>query len=138
VTRQSGKSKQAIMRRGCSERLRNAVYHLARCSVQHDPLGKEFGASTDLVFDTYRKSRPGASHTDLYIAISTARMIGIGAIAERKYAQHGAPVYMYIFTHESDAIGPGTQHKVGVAHALEIPYKFYNILPAAQAPKWGA
>jgi hypothetical protein len=40
VTRQSGKSKQIIMRRGCSERLRNAMYHLARCSVQHDPLSK--------------------------------------------------------------------------------------------------
>lgn len=40
VTRQSGKSKQVVMRRGCSERLRNAVYHLARCSVLHDPHSK--------------------------------------------------------------------------------------------------
>ena len=60
-------------------------------------------------------------------------MIGIGAItiAERKYAQQGAPVYMYIFTHESDVIIPGTDHKLGAAHALEIPYKFNNIQPAA-------
>ena len=28
------------MRRGCSERLRNAVYHLARGSVLHDPHSK--------------------------------------------------------------------------------------------------
>jgi para-nitrobenzyl esterase len=56
-------------------------------------------------------------------------MFGSGSItiAERKYAQRGAPVYMYIFKHESDLIVPGTQHKVGAAHALEIPYKFYNI-----------
>jgi transposase len=40
VTKQSGKSKQIMMRRGCSERLRNAMYHLARSSVQHDPLSK--------------------------------------------------------------------------------------------------
>jgi transposase len=40
VTRQSGKSKQVMMRRGCSERLRNAMYHWARCSVQHDPLSR--------------------------------------------------------------------------------------------------
>jgi len=40
VTKQSGKSKQVMMRRGCSERLRNAMYHWARCSVQHDPLSK--------------------------------------------------------------------------------------------------
>jgi len=32
---------------------------------------------------------------------------------------------MYIFTHESEALVPGTQHKVGAAHALEIRYKFY-------------
>jgi para-nitrobenzyl esterase len=61
-------------------------------------------------------------------------MFGIGAItiAERKYAQHGAPIYMYIFSHESEAIVPGTQHKVGAAHALEIPYKFYNVQPSGQ------
>jgi hypothetical protein len=40
VTKQSGKTKQIIMRRGCRERLRNAMYHWARCSVQHDPLSK--------------------------------------------------------------------------------------------------
>jgi para-nitrobenzyl esterase len=61
-------------------------------------------------------------------------MIGIGAItiAERKHEQHGAPVYMYTFTHESDLIIPGTDYKLGVAHALEIPYKFNKIQPAAK------
>jgi para-nitrobenzyl esterase len=53
-------------------------------------------------------------------------MIGFGSItiAERKFAQHGAPVYAYVFTYESQRIVPGTQHKVGAAHALEIAYKF--------------
>ena len=99
-------------------------------------LQKEFGANGDLVFDTYRKSRPDASAPDLYIAISTARMMGLGAItiAERKYAQHAAPVYMYIFVHETDVIIPGTQHKLGAAHATEIPYKFNNITPAKNPP----
>lgn len=47
-------------------------------------------------------------------------MIGLGAItiAEPKYAQHGAPVYAYIFMHESNLVVPGTQHKLGAAHAL--------------------
>jgi para-nitrobenzyl esterase len=109
------------------------VFNLTVATLK-DRLTKEFGTNADAVLDTYRKSRPDASATDLYIAITTARMIGIGAItiAERKYAQHGAPVYMYIFTHESDAIVAGTQHKVGAAHALEIPYKFYNIQPTVQ------
>ena len=94
-----------------------------------DRLQKEFGDKADWVLETYRKSRPNASPADLYIAISTARMIGLGSItiAERKYAQHGAPVYAYIFMHESDLIVPGTHHKLGAAHALEIPYKFNNI-----------
>ena len=30
------------MRRGCSERLRNALYHLARCSVLHDPQQRHY------------------------------------------------------------------------------------------------
>ena len=53
-------------------------------------------------------------------------------------AQHAAPVYMYVFVHESDAIVPGTQHKVGAMHALEIPYKFNNIQPATQDRKTSA
>ena len=69
-------------------------------------------------------------------------MIGIGAmtIAERKYAQHGAAAYMYVFKHASDALIPGTEFKTGTPHAAEIPYKFYNVrpVPAAQpAPQPG-
>jgi para-nitrobenzyl esterase len=101
------------------------VFNLTEASLK-DRLQKEFGDHAEEVFTTYRKSRPEASPTDLYVAISTARMIGFGSItiAERKYAQHGAPVYAYIFTYESQRIVPGTQHKVGAAHALEIAYKF--------------
>jgi para-nitrobenzyl esterase len=106
------------------------VFNLTEASLK-ERLGREFGANASAVYEAYHKSRPDALPADLYIAISTARMIGIGAvtIAERKYAQHGAPVYMYIFTHESDALVPGTQHKVGAAHAQEIVYKFNNVRP---------
>jgi len=101
------------------------VFNLSEISLK-ERLQAEFGAHADEVFNAYRISRPEASPSDLYIAISTARMIGFGSvtIAERKYAQHGAPVYAYIFTHESSRIVPGTGHKVGAAHALEIAYKF--------------
>jgi len=108
------------------------VYELTETTLK-ERLQKELGANADAVLDAYRKSRPEASAPDLYVAITTAQMIGLGAItiAERKYAQHGAPVYMYIFTHESDTLIPGTQHKMGAAHALEIPYKFNLIQPPA-------
>ena len=111
------------------------VFNLTEASLK-DRLQKEFGEHAEEVFTTYRKSRPEASPTDLYIAISTARIIGFGSItiAERKFAQHGAPVYAYIFTYESQRIVPGTEHKVGAAHALEIAYKFDLIQPADKAP----
>lgn len=111
------------------------VFNLTEASLK-DRLQKEFGKDADDVFTAYRKSRPEASPSDLYIAISTARMIGLGSItiAERKFAQHGAPVYAYIFTYESQRIVPGTQHKVGAAHALEIAYKFDLIQASASDP----
>lgn len=111
------------------------VFNLTDGSLK-ERLQKEFGDHADEVFSVYRKSRPEASPTDLYIAISTAGMIGFGSvtIAERKFAQHGAPVYSYIFTYESQRLVPGTQHKVGAAHALEIAYKFDLIQPSERAP----
>jgi para-nitrobenzyl esterase len=95
-------------------------------------LAKEFAGNAGAIYDAYHESRPDASPSDLYIAITTARMIGIGAmtIAERKYAQHGAAAYMYIFKHENPALVPGTQHKMGTPHAMEIVYKFNNVQPS--------
>ena len=40
VTRQSGKKKVVLMRHGCNERLRNALYHWSRVSVVCDPKSK--------------------------------------------------------------------------------------------------
>jgi transposase len=36
VTKQSGKRRQVVMRRGCNPRLRNALYHMAHCVTQRD------------------------------------------------------------------------------------------------------
>jgi para-nitrobenzyl esterase len=104
------------------------VYSLTEASLK-ERLSKDFGENTEAVIEAYRKGRPEASPSDLYIAITTARMIGIGArtIAERKSAQHGAPAYMYVFKHENPSLVPGTQHKMGTPHAMEITYKFYNV-----------
>jgi hypothetical protein len=41
VTRQSGKTRQVIMRYGCNQRLRNAFYHWARTSLQNDERAKQ-------------------------------------------------------------------------------------------------
>ena len=92
-------------------------------------LHQELGAKAETIYAAYRKARPNASAGDLYTAISTACMFwypGI-TIAERKYAQRGAPVYMYLFVHESNFIIPGTNRSIGVPHAVEILYKLDNI-----------
>ena len=36
VTQQSGKRRHVVMRRGCSPRLRHALYHMARVAMQRD------------------------------------------------------------------------------------------------------
>ena len=93
------------------------VFNLTEAALK-ERLGKEFEGNADAIFETYHKSRPDASPSDLYIAITTARMIAIGAmtIAERKSAQRGAPAFMYVFKHENPALIPGTQHKMGTPH----------------------
>ena len=59
-------------------------------------LDKELGSDAEKVLSTYHRSRPGASPSDLYIAITTARAMWLGSleIAEKKYEQKSAPVYM--------------------------------------------
>ncbi len=85
------------------------------------------GDRTARVLEVYGKSRPGASPTDLYVAITTARWMWNNAItlAERKVAQKGAPVYMYMFVFESEMpAAPGVSYPTKAAHALEIAFKF--------------
>jgi len=78
-------------------------------------LVRDLGSNAAAVLAAYQKSRPEASPADLYVAIASARFAGSGSIVigERKYAQHGAPVYMYVFAHESDRVIPGTSHTFG-------------------------
>jgi transposase len=45
ITRQSGKKATVLMRRGCNQRLRNALYHWSRCSVVNDPRSKKIYAA---------------------------------------------------------------------------------------------
>jgi transposase len=45
VTKQSGKSRQVIMRQACSRRLRSAMFHMAKTSVARDPRSKALYAA---------------------------------------------------------------------------------------------
>lgn len=55
ITRQSGKRKVVVMRYACNERLRNALYHWSRTSMQKDPRAKQHYA--DLRGNGHRHGR---------------------------------------------------------------------------------
>jgi para-nitrobenzyl esterase len=111
----------------------NSIFSLTDETLK-TTLHQQLGTEADTVLATYRKTRPHASPPDLYTAITTAAFFWLAGIriAERKAAQQGAPVYMYMFVHQSNYVIPGTTHTIGAAHALEIPYKFGNIHPVGQ------
>lgn len=102
-------------------------------------LQRELAEDAGTVLKTYRESRPEATPSELYIAITTATMFWNGSIkaAERKAAQGGAPVYMYMLTYQSEWPIPGTNFKLGSAHATDLLYTFNNIYPEGQWPPQG-
>ena len=94
-------------------------------------LEPQYGADTKTIIDTYRKSRPEASAPDIYIAIASVAMMGLGTvtIAEKKVEQNGAPMYLYNFGYKSEVKIPGTDYPMGTPHAMDITFKFNNEQP---------
>ncbi len=94
-------------------------------------LESHYGSDTKQIIDTYRRAMPNASAPDIFVAISSITMMGLGSveIAEKKAAQHGAPVYVYHFGYKSEMNIPGTEYAVGTPHAMDITFKFNNETP---------
>lgn len=94
-------------------------------------LEPQYGADTKTIIDVYRKSKPNASAPDLFVAISSITMMGLGSvdIAEKKANQNGAPVYLYNFGYKSENKVPGTDYPMGTPHAMDISFKFNNEVP---------
>ncbi|SHH48763.1 para-nitrobenzyl esterase [Chryseolinea serpens] len=104
-------------------------------------LEPQYGADAKKIIETYRKSRPNASAPDIFVAISSITMMGLGSIdiAEKKAKQNGAPVYLYNFGYKSDMKIPGTDYPMGTPHAMDISFKFNNEVPpkAGEPPRMG-
>src|SRR5215469_5455767 len=79
------------------------------------------GGRRDEILGVYREQRPRDTPWDLLIGIAseTTRLASI-RLAERKIAGGAAPVYMYLFTWESEHFGGLFKS----AHAMEIPFVF--------------
>jgi len=79
------------------------------------------GEKTDDVIATYKKSRPGASPWDLFVAISSERFhLGSVKLADRKVTGSTAPVYRYLFDFE-------VNDRLKAAHAMEIAFVFRHV-----------
>lgn len=94
-------------------------------------LESQFGSDAQTIVDTYRQAMPHASAPEIFIAISSITMMGLGSveIAEKKAAQGGAPVYLYNFGYKSEQKIPGTDYALGTPHAMDITFKFNNETP---------
>ncbi len=92
-------------------------------------LKNDFGENADTVFTTYKGANPDKTPGEIYIAIRSIMIMGLGSIriAERKALQGGAPAYLYNFGYKSNNKVPGTDFETGAMHALDIPFKFYNV-----------
>lgn len=104
-------------------------------------LSTQFGKDTEQLVNTYRKTRPNASPADIFVAINSINMMGLGSveIAERKAEQQAAPVYLYQFGYKSDMKIPGTDYEMGTPHAMDISFKFNNEVPPkeGESPRMG-
>jgi para-nitrobenzyl esterase len=94
-------------------------------------LEQQFGENTSNVIEAYRKARPEESAADIFVAVSSIVMMGLGSIeiAQRKTIQGGAPVYLYNFGYKSEKLIPGTDYSMGTPHAMDISFKFNNEQP---------
>ena len=70
VTKQSGKSRQVLMRYRCNQRLRNAFYHWARTSIQHDPRSKHHYARLRQVGHNHGRALRGVADRLLAVLIA--------------------------------------------------------------------
>jgi para-nitrobenzyl esterase len=78
----------------------------------------------DKLIATYKTLYPTVTPGELYIHIASDSTMWFGSVtlAERKAAQHRAPVFMYVFGYETDALN-GKLHS---PHGIEIPFVFEN------------
>jgi len=92
-------------------------------------LTPRYGENTQIIIDTYRKNRPDATPTNIFIEISSITMMGLGSIeiAEKKTIQGGAPAYLYNFGYKSEVTISDTDYPIGTPHAMDIAFKFNNV-----------
>jgi transposase len=72
VTKQSGKQRLVVMRSACNHRLRTALFHWARVSIQHDSAARQYYAT--LRRRGHSHARALRSLADRWLRILTAML----------------------------------------------------------------
>ena len=104
------------------------AFSLSRTALL-ERLDKQYPGRAQRLLQVYEGSRPHASPTDLYVAITTANMVwnAMDVIAERKAEQQRAPTFKYLFAYPSARKIPGTRYARGAMHSLELNFEFDNV-----------
>ncbi len=107
-----------------------AAFQLDETGLQ-ERLNPQFGEDTNRIIDTFRRTRPDASPSDIFVAINSLSFAGFGSIyiAEKKAQQNGVAAYLYNFGYKSETKIPGTDYELGTPHAMDIAFKFNNVAP---------
>ncbi len=86
-------------------------------------------ADSDALITAYRQANPTATPFDLLLYISTDRVMGANTIvlAERKVARGRAPVFVYRFDWETQAMGG----RMRAMHVMEVPFVMDNTIRSA-------
>ena len=88
ITRQSGKKKVVVMRRSCNIRLRNALYHWTRTSVQHDDRSRKHYAELRAKGHSHGRALRGVGDRLLAVLIS---MLNGGTLYDPDFKKSKSP-----------------------------------------------
>lgn len=103
------------------------VFNMDETGLRERLGGTYKGAELDKIIATFQASRPDASPSQIYFAITTSAIWKDAVkIAEAKVEQGAAPVFMYHLAYQSPVKVPGTNYSVGSPHAADINIKFAN------------
>jgi para-nitrobenzyl esterase len=101
-----------------------AAFNLDEAGLRQRAVGMVGEQKAPQLIELYQKQFPGSGPSELYFLMSSdrgSRMVTI-TVAERKFQQGKAPVYMYLFAWRTPAMGG----KLGAPHAVELPFVFDN------------
>ncbi|MBV8905281.1 MAG: carboxylesterase/lipase family protein, partial [Acidobacteriia bacterium] len=101
-----------------------AAFHLDEDGLRQRAVGFAGEQKAQQLLEIYKKLNPAKSPSETYFLMATDRSTRLQSIslAERKFTQGKAPVYMYLFAWRTAALGG----KLGAPHTVEIPFVFDN------------